>query len=113
MYFAPIYINMEREELLKNKILELLLIYAADDSTREIQAVEVSEKSILMNHLYEDLGFENRTQMNQFMTKHFPKLAENKPKDILWKKYLFNLIEEMAPSCYECKDVASCFKCII
>jgi nitrogen fixation protein NifQ len=65
----------------------------------------------MMNHLYQDLGFQNRMQMARFMQYHFPKLSANKPKEVLWKKYIYDLIGEVAPACALCSDQENCFKC--
>jgi nitrogen fixation protein NifQ len=64
-----------------------------------------------MNHLYQDLGFKSRIEMGRYMKKYFPKLAELKPADKLWKKFIYDLIDETAPACVECKDQISCFAC--
>lgn len=104
---------MEKLKIFREKIDCLLSIYAIDKSSRENEARLIADKSVLMNHLYQDLGFKNRKEMNAFMMAHFPTLANNKPKDKLWKKYLYDLIGEIAPACYECDDSQGCFKCTL
>ncbi len=104
---------MEKLQLFEEKIFALLSEYAIDTSSRENEARLIAKKSVLMNHLYYDLGFKNRKEMHAFMTKHFPSLAAKKPKEKLWKKYLYDLIGEIAPACYECGDQDGCFKCTL
>lgn len=67
----------------------------------------------MMNHLYEDLALPNRFVMGVFMKKNFPELAAQKPKNILWKKYIYDKINMVAPACYECKDQINCFACML
>lgn len=94
------------------EVEKLLLNYAKDDLAREF-AKTVAEKSIKLNHLYSDMGFESREEMHRFMLSHFPELAQKKPKDIRWKKYLYDLIGSIAPACAYCEDATNCLKCEI
>lgn len=96
---------------LEQKVTLLLQQYAKDEFAKEEMAPHVARVSLMMNHLYQDLGFKNRFQMGMFMKKHFPKLAEQKPQDKLWKKFIYDSIGEVAPACVECSDQASCFRC--
>ena len=96
-----------------NEVLELLQKYAADNYAKESIAPLVAEKSLLMNHLYQDLGLNNRIEMGKFMKKHFPKLSEQKPKDKLWKKYIYDCIGKVAPACATCDDQINCFSCLV
>ena len=63
------------------------------------------------NHLYEDLGFSARNEMNAFMQVRYPELARDKPESIRWKKYLFDRIGRIAPACEGCFDYENCFGC--
>jgi nitrogen fixation protein NifQ len=92
------------------EVEKLLVSYAKDDLAKERASV-VAQKSIKLNHLYTDMGFENRSEMHQFMTQNFPDLADRKPQDIRWKKYLYDQIGEIAPACAYCDDATNCLKC--
>ncbi|MFP4332026.1 MAG: nitrogen fixation protein NifQ [Campylobacterales bacterium] len=91
--------------------IEELLIKESVSSEGKIQAKRVAEKSVLFNHLYEDMGFSSREQMNEFMKKHYEELASKKPKSVRWKKYLYDCIGEVAPACAGCPDEDICFSC--
>ncbi len=93
------------------KVKTLLESFSKDGYTRANVAPYVAKTSLMMNHLYQDLGFANRVQMGRFMQYHFPKLSENKPQEVLWKKYIYDLIGEVAPACALCGDQENCFKC--
>jgi nitrogen fixation protein NifQ len=81
------------------------------DSEGKKKAKEVAINSVKMNHLYEDMGFSSREQMNDFMKKHYEELASKKPKNVRWKKYLYDCIGEVAPACAGCPDEDICFSC--
>lgn len=59
--------------------------------------------SLKRNHLYQDLGFKSRVEMGKYMKCHFPKLAERKPLDKLWKKFIYDSIGRIAPACFTSK----------
>ena len=104
---------MSEHNRLRHEIESYLKKYAIDDETRYVIAPQTARKSLDMNHLYQDLGFKSRVQMGAFMAKHFPRLAELKPKDKLWKKFLYDAIGEVAPACATCDDQEHCFACLI
>lgn len=104
---------MKEEKMMFNEINSYLQKYAVDEMAREHIAPFIAEKSLQMNHLYEDLGFKSRTQMGAYMAYHFPKLAQMKPKEKLWKKFLYDEIGRVAPACVSCKDQEHCFSCLI
>jgi len=98
-------IQMQRE------VEGLLKSHASSEFAMHTVAPLIAKKSTMMNHLYQDLGFKNRALMGHFMKTYFPTLAALKPKDKLWKKFLYDLIGRIAPACYACNDQAGCFKC--
>jgi nitrogen fixation protein NifQ len=100
-------------ELMYNDVKSLLVSYALNDYAATVLAPMVAQRSLMMNHLYEDMGFESRTEMGKFMKRNFPKLAGEKPKEKLWKKYLYDRIGSIAPACATCDDQLTCFKCIV
>ena len=104
-------INIKRRYKLELKVRDFLASHANGVYARDEMAPHVARISLMMNHLYQDLGFNNRTEMGRFMSKHFPKLAQKKPKDVLWKKFIYDSIGEVAPACKHCKDSINCFAC--
>ncbi|MEW6550596.1 MAG: nitrogen fixation protein NifQ [Campylobacterota bacterium] len=91
--------------------IEALLLSFADTSEAVEFAKDIAKKSIMPNHLYEDLGLSSRAEMNRLMGIHFKPLADIKPSDIRWKKFLFDTIGEVAPACKSCYDQTNCFGC--
>lgn len=104
---------MSELDILAREIEGYLKKYAADDEARYVIAPLIAKKSLEMNHLYQDLGFKSRVQMGAYMAQHFPRLAELKPKDKLWKKFLYDAIGKVAPACATCNDQEHCFTCLI
>ncbi|TQV63152.1 MAG: hydrogenase [Sulfurovum sp.] len=104
---------MESLKNLEDKVSLFLAYYAKDSITKEKIAPYIAKRSLLMKHLYEDLGFDSRIQMNRFMLQHFPSLWELKPKDKLWKKFIYDSIGEIAPACASCPDQFTCFRCSV
>jgi nitrogen fixation protein NifQ len=102
---------MEEKQVMEEAVTSLLRSHAVSDFAVHTVAPLVAKKSLMMNHLYQDLGFKNRVEMGAFMKTYFPVLAAAKPKDKLWKKYLYDLIGTVAPACFSCKDQAGCFAC--
>jgi nitrogen fixation protein NifQ len=79
-------------------------------------AAMVARRAQRPNHLWQDLGLNNRAELSQLMTRHFKPLALRNTGDMKWKKFLYRIIcaEEgftlcTAPSCAECDDFEDCF----
>jgi len=93
-------------------VRDLLRTYAVTAHAAYELAPHVANASLMMGHMYADLGFESRTQMGKFMKTHYPKLAAMKPKNKLWKKYIYEVIDSVAPACATCNDQLTCFTCL-
>lgn len=104
---------MSEHEILRQTIENYLKKYAVNDEARYLIAPLIANKSLEMNHLYQDLGFKSRSQMGVYMAHYFPRLAELKPKEKLWKKFLYDAIGKVAPACAACRDQEHCFSCLI
>ncbi|MBN2897110.1 MAG: nitrogen fixation protein NifQ [Campylobacterales bacterium] len=101
------------EEYLYEAVRDLLRAHAINGYAANILAPHVARTSLQMNHLYEDLGFKSRSEMGRFMSRNFPTLAAQKPKEKLWKKFLYDSIGAVAPACITCNDQATCFTCML
>jgi len=96
---------------LEEKVTKLLREHAIDAYAKDEIAPHVAKTSLEMGHLYEDLELRSRFEMGQYMKRYFPTLAQIKPRDILWKKFIYDSIGEVAPACATCKDQINCFAC--
>ena len=98
---------------MEKAVLTLLQAHACDEYSKNFMAPLIAKTSLLMGHLYSDLGLSSREEMGKLMTKHFPSLAKLKPDDIRWKKYLYDCIGKTAPACATCGDISNCFHCTL
>ncbi len=87
--------------------------YAKNEHVKNKIVPYLAKVSLQMNHLYKDLGFDNRMQMGRYMKKYFPVLTQKKPADKLWKKFIYDSIIEVAPACAICSDQKNCWTCKI
>ncbi|MDX9797036.1 MAG: nitrogen fixation protein NifQ [Arcobacteraceae bacterium] len=98
---------------MEKAVLTLLQAHADDEYSKNFMAPLIAKTSLLMGHLYSDLGLSSREEMGKLMTKYFPSLAKLKPDDIRWKKYLYDCIGKTAPACATCGDISNCFHCTL
>lgn len=79
-------------------------------------AAMIARRAQRTNHLWQDLGLNNRGELSRLMWRHFRPLAARNSGDMKWKKFLYRLICAdasytlcTAPSCAECDDFETCF----
>lgn len=104
---------MSELESMEKEIAALLHHYGVNAYAQTVLGKWIAYESLKMNHLYNDLGFKSRTEMGKFMKKNYPLLAKQKPKDKLWKKFLYDKIGKIAPACESCDDQFNCFSCLV
>jgi len=80
-------------------------------------AVMLARRAQRPNHLWQDLGLQDRDELSLLMTRHFAPLARRNDKNMKWKKFLYRTICRdvgyslcVAPSCSECTDFELCFE---
>lgn len=68
------------------------------------------------DHLWQDLGLQDRSELTRLMWVNFPILARANSGDMKWKKFLYRqfcanegIYVCPAPSCGECTEHAKCF----
>lgn len=96
---------------------ELLWRYRSEASPlNSLLSFLVSRRAIRPNHLWQDLGLANRSELSRLMLQHFTLLARRNTEDMKWKKFFYRMIcrDEgfrmcTAPSCSECGDFDTCF----
>lgn len=96
---------------------DLLLDHRAGRGVEEEWlAAIVARRSLGPNHLWQDMGFASRHQLNALFRRHFPSLVALNASDMKWKKFFYRQLcerEGMAicksPNCEVCDDVEVCF----
>ena len=99
------------------ELVDLLLRYRAnlDDSEYDL-AVIIATACRGTDHLWQDLGLNDRKALSELFQQNFPPLAAKNNRDMKWKKFLYRrfcsnegIYVCPAPSCGMCKDYAKCF----
>lgn len=96
---------------------ELLMRSATNRTVFEIRlAAIIARRAMRPNHLWQDCGLRNRTELSEVLRTHFTPLASRNVNNMKWKKFFYRMIcrDEgfrlcTAPSCSECDDFAVCF----
>jgi nitrogen fixation protein NifQ len=96
---------------------DLLLAYRSTkgDTGRWLAAM-VARRAMEPNHLWEDLGLRDRSELTRLLTRHFAPLAARNTNNMRWKRFFYRtLCEEeglimcKAPVCSACSDFGFCF----
>ncbi|QLH40008.1 MAG: nitrogen fixation protein NifQ [Defluviicoccus sp.] len=79
-------------------------------------AAIVARRSLRPNHLWQDLGLFNRTDLSRLLDRHFEPLARRNIQDMKWKKFFYRelcrrdgVLVCKAPVCDVCSDYHHCF----
>lgn len=96
---------------------DLLLSHRAGRSEDEgWLAAIVARRSLCENHLWQDLGLQNRDELNALMARHFPTLKALNAGNMKWKKFFYRTLCQTdgviickSPHCEACDDFDVCF----
>lgn len=76
----------------------------------------IARRSLETNHLWQDLGFLDRTDLSRMMRELFAPLAQANARDMKWKKFFYRELCQQegmsickSPVCDSCTDFAICF----
>jgi nitrogen fixation protein NifQ len=107
-------ILVEEEEQSLRRLLQRSRSTSAPLSS--LLAVLVARRTMRPNHLWQDLGLTNRSELSALMKRHFAPLALRNTHDMKWKKFFYRIICRdssarrcVAPCCSECSDFNGCF----
>lgn len=89
---------------------------AAGTIEEEWLAAIVARRTLGPNHLWQDMGFANRRELNAMFRRHFPSLVALNSGDMKWKKFFYRQLCEReglmlckSPNCEVCDDFSACF----
>lgn len=104
------------EEMLRGLLLAHARLGEGGGSIAPILARAVARRALRPDHLWQDLGLFDRSDLNRLLARHFPTLHAGNTANMRWKKYFYRKLCEAegfslcsAPSCAECADFADCF----
>jgi nitrogen fixation protein NifQ len=79
-------------------------------------AAMVARRSMEPNHLWEDLGLRDRTELTRLLDRHFAPIASRNTKNMRWKRFFYRSLCEddgfvmcSTPVCTQCSDFERCF----
>jgi nitrogen fixation protein NifQ len=98
-------------------LVDLLLSHrSGPEPTAGWLAVLIARRAMRPDHLWQDLGLNNRGELNRLLARHFRTLHAGNTGNMRWKKYFYRVLCEAegfslcaAPSCAVCTDFNDCF----
>jgi nitrogen fixation protein NifQ len=79
-------------------------------------AVMIARRAMEPNHLWEDLGLRDRSELSRLLARHFAPLAVRNTKNMRWKRFFYRTLCEAdglvmctTPVCTSCGDFNLCF----
>jgi nitrogen fixation protein NifQ len=85
------------------------------DASRWLAAM-IARRSMEPNHLWEDLGLRERSELTRLLTRHFAPLAQRNTRNMRWKRFFYRMLCEddglvmcTTPVCTQCRDFDLCF----
>jgi nitrogen fixation protein NifQ len=98
-------------------VRELLLVNrSSDGDTGAWLASMVARRAMEPNHLWEDLGLRDRSELTRLISRHFAPLALRNDKNMRWKRFIYRMMCEddgfvmcSTPVCSNCADYELCY----
>lgn len=115
---APSGKKLDFSRMLEKEDLEQFLSQFAAEKNQESECLIaiIVAACLGCDHLWQDLGLWDRSELSALLKQNFPQIAARNSKDMKWKKFLYKQLCEAeglyvcrAPSCEVCKDHALCF----
>jgi nitrogen fixation protein NifQ len=105
----------EDDELVMVRDLLLAHRSTTGDDGRWLAAM-VARRAMEPNHLWEDLGLRDRSELSRLLARHFAPLAARNTKNMRWKRFFYRTLCEAdgvalctTPVCTSCSDFDLCF----
>lgn len=98
-------------------IRDLLLTQrSTDDDVGHWLAAMVARRAMEPNHLWEDLGLRDRSELTRLLLRHFAPMASRNTQNMRWKRFFYRMLCEQegfamctTPVCTDCNDFDVCF----
>lgn len=95
------------------------LLLAQRSSTSEagrLLPAMIARRAMEPNHLWEDLGLRDRSELSRLLARHFAPLAVRNTRNMRWKRFFYRMLCEddglvmcSTPVCSNCNDFQLCF----
>ncbi len=115
---APSGIQADFSRMLeKEDLIKLLRSHLLPENEEAEWMIKIIVAGCLgFDHLWQDLGLWNRSQLSAMLQYNFPELAAKNTRDMKWKKFIYKQLCEAeglylcrAPSCDVCSDYSNCY----
>lgn len=98
-------------------VRDLLLAHRSHDGPAgRWLAAMVARRAMEPNHLWEDLGLRDRSELSRLLNRHFATLATRNTKNMRWKRFFYRMLCDddglvmcSTPVCSHCGDFDLCF----
>lgn len=98
-------------------VRDLLLAHrSTEGETSRWLAAMIARRSMEPNHLWEDLGLRDRSELSRLLTRHYAPIAARNTKNMRWKRFFYRALCEddglvmcSTPVCSHCGDFDICF----
>lgn len=98
-------------------VRDLLLAHrSSEDEVGRWLAAMIARRAMEPNHLWEDLGLRNRSELTRLLSRHFAPIAARNTQNMKWKRFFYRALCESdgfvmctTPVCTECRDFDLCF----
>jgi nitrogen fixation protein NifQ len=94
----------------------LLMNRSSDSDTSRWLAAMIARRAMEPNHLWEDLGLRDRSELTRLLSRHFAPIASRNTQNMRWKRFFYRALCESdgfvmctTPVCTECRDFDLCF----
>jgi len=94
----------------------LLMNRSSDSETSRWLAAMIARRAMEPNHLWEDLGLRDRSELTRLLARHFAPLAARNTGNMRWKRFFYRALCESdgfvmctTPICTDCRDFELCF----
>ncbi len=101
-------VAMVRDLLLMNRSIET--------ETSRWLASMIARRAMEPNHLWEDLGLRDRSELTRLLSRHFAPIAVRNTHNMRWKRFFYRALCESdgfvmctTPVCTDCRDFDLCF----
>jgi len=94
----------------------LLAQRSSEGDAGRFLAAMIARRAMEPNHLWEDLGLRDRSELTRLLARHFGPLAARNSRNMRWKRFFYRALCESdgfvmctTPICTDCGDFELCF----
>jgi nitrogen fixation protein NifQ len=94
----------------------LLAQRSSEGDAGRFLAAMIARRAMEPNHLWEDLGLRDRSELTRLLARHFGPLAARNTRNMRWKRFFYRALCESdgfvmctTPVCTDCGDFELCF----